>query len=274
MASGTVGRVAPSGPGRPDLGGVEEYARAVEAAAGHLAARAGDAGLSAAVPTCPRWRVADLLAHLGVVHRWATSHLRGGPEYQVSRTRVQSEVPPSELVGWFEAGAGDLVAALQAAPAELSAMVFLHDAPAPRLFWARRQAHETTVHSVDALAAALGRAPTAEESGIGTALALDGLDELLCGFVTRGRSKLRRQDGATLAVLPSDADRAWVLRLGEQVSTDRVGADDERCRGAGVRFRGTATQLYLGLWNRGTEVSADDPDLLADWHGRQRVRWS
>jgi len=41
------------------------------------------------------------------------------------------------------------------------------------------------------------------------------------------------------------------------------------------RATGTAAQLYLGLWNRGTEItSAGRTDVLDRWHRVQRVRWS
>ena len=59
-----------------------------------------------------------------------------------------------------------------------------------REFWARRQAHETTIHMVDAQAALLGHAPTSGEAALEVSLATDGLDELLRGFFTRGKSKL------------------------------------------------------------------------------------
>ena len=40
-------------------------------------------------------------------------------------------------------------------------------------------------------------------------------------------------------------------------------------------FGGTAAQVYLGLWNRGTEItSAGRTDVLDRWHRVQRVRWS
>ncbi len=35
------------------------------------------AGLEAPVPTCPDWTVLDLVAHQGMVHRWAGALVRG-----------------------------------------------------------------------------------------------------------------------------------------------------------------------------------------------------
>ncbi|MCZ9346869.1 maleylpyruvate isomerase N-terminal domain-containing protein, partial [Streptomyces sp. TRM76130] len=38
-----------------------------------LASAAEAAGSDAEVPHCPGWRVRDLVAHTGAVHRWAAS---------------------------------------------------------------------------------------------------------------------------------------------------------------------------------------------------------
>jgi uncharacterized protein (TIGR03083 family) len=253
----------------------QDHLEVVERSAGNLGTWAEDAGLDAPVPTCPRWTVADLVAHQGIVHRWAASNVRGQGPVSVPKEQVLREVPADRLLDWFADGTQGLVDALRAAPEDLSAMVFLKDAPPPKRFWARRQAHETTIHSMDALAARLRRVPRADETGVPAELALDGIDELLCGFVTRGRSKLSRQDGTSLLVAPTGADRSWVLHLDERIVTEvgaglsRGGEDPHH-----ERFRGTAQELYLGLWNRGAEIVSTDPDLLRDWHGRQRVRWS
>ena len=38
---------------------------------------ANRSGPDARVVTCPEWRIRDLVAHQGMVHRWATAILRG-----------------------------------------------------------------------------------------------------------------------------------------------------------------------------------------------------
>ena len=153
-------------------------------------------------------------------------------------------------------------------------MTFLNDAPPPREFWARRQAHETTIHMVDALAASLGRLPTSAEVDIGPRLATDGVDELLRGFFTRGRSKLFDGTEYSVAVVASDLDRLWILHVGERLTVEPDGgrADGHRVE---CTIRGTAAELYLALWNRGDEVGVEGrTDVLDRWRATQRIRWS
>lgn len=255
--------------------GFEEHVDVVRAAGERLAAQAEAVDLATAVPTCPRWTVADLLAHQTMVHRWAAAHLGAGdPDAVPSKTALLGSVP--DLRGHYREGLGLLLDALRAAPADLRAMTFLRDAPPPREFWARRQAHETTVHAVDAQAAALGRVPTALEvaaEGLTPEVALDGLDELVCGFVTRGRSKVVLDTPATVHVRPTDVDEEWTLEVASAITTThRPTTQDD---GDAV-LSGTGTQLYLGLWNRGDEVvgRGRGREVLAAWRDGQRVTWS
>lgn len=243
----------------------------IETAAASFTEHAGAAGLAAPVPTCPEWTVAGLLAHLGMVHRWATSHVRQDGADVPSGAEILDRVPHDRLWSWFRDGVQDLLLALRLADRDAPAMVFLNDPPAPIHFWARRQAHETTMHTVDALGAELGREPTAIEAGIAPDVALDGLDELLTGFFTRGRSRLAPLQPLTVAVLPSDSDRGWTVT----VADDRLRTARERSDDAQAAFHGTAAELYLGLWNRGSEIkSTGRPGVLETWRERQRIRWT
>ena len=151
------------------------------------------AGLDAPVPTCPEWTVLDLVAHQGMVHRWAAALVRGERPGDDAVAAYEAEGrAAADPVGWLADGALEVAAAVREAPEDRPALVFLNDAPAaPRAFWARRQCHETTIHAVDALSASLGRPPRASETWIDPVLARDGIDELLGGFLTRPRSRLR-----------------------------------------------------------------------------------
>ena len=140
-----------------------EHLDALETSGGRLADLALEAGLDVAVPTCPAWTTDALVAHQAMVHRWAAAHVRGDdPDVIPSQTEIRTTV--DDLVGYYRDGHGALLATFHDAAPDLEAMTFLKDAPAPRDFWARRQAHETTIHMIDALAAVLGRLPTAERS--------------------------------------------------------------------------------------------------------------
>ena len=148
--------------------------------------------------------------------------------------------------------------------------MFLNDAPPAKLFWARRQAHENTIHMVDAVSADVGRVPTAAEADIELDVALDGIDELLCGFFTRGKSRIFDGIEYDVDVVPVDSDRRWTLHVAERMTAVAVSAG-----GAHVRVSGPADAIYLALWNRGDEVEVTGDDGLLDrWRAAQRVRWS
>lgn len=227
------------------------------------------AGLDAPVPTCPAWDVRELVTHQGMVHRWAAANLRGEADHRTGDSTAAAAAA-DDLLGWFDAGVEQLIGAFRAAPEDVTAMVFLNDAPAPKRFWARRQAHETTIHGTDAVAARLGRWPDAGEAPVPADLAVDGIDELLCGFVTRGKGKLRPDGTITIGVTTTDTDHSWTVRAdGNSLATTPgpVGEVD-------AVLTGTAAQLYLGLWNRGDEIAATGrADALALWRDQVQVQW-
>lgn len=225
------------------------------------------AGPAAPVPTCPDWTVRDLVAHQGMVHRWAAALVRGERDVDPEAFEAAGRADPDPL-DWLAKGATELAEVLTAAPADLHAVVFLNDAPAPREFWARRQCHETTVHAVDALAAGLGRWPRPEETWIERDLALDGVDELLGGFLTRPGSRLRCEEDSVLVVSPDDAAEHWLVRLGSRPAvTERVAGPRPPDADVDWVLDGSAVELYLALWNRTRR------DGLDAWRERAAVTW-
>ncbi len=236
------------------------------------------AGLAAPVPTCPGWTVLDLVAHQGMVHRWATEVVRGVPRGQ---WRPDGQVEDegrraANVLDWFDEGLVELLNALARAPEDLAVFFFLKDAPRSREAWARRQCHETSIHAVDAMSARLGRMPVARETWIRPALAADGIDELLRGFVPRRSGTLRSERELTVLVRPSDVEQSWTMRIGPDPVVTERGLDGLGVNGIpDVTLEGTATALYLGLWNRGDEITGTgSEDFLAMWRARQRVGWS
>ncbi|QJS99949.1 maleylpyruvate isomerase family mycothiol-dependent enzyme [Streptomyces asoensis] len=221
-----------------------EFISALDQEGRSLASAAAEAGPDAKVPTCPDWQVRDLLRHTGAVHRWATSFVAEGD----SSFRPFDEPPELDgdaLLDWFREGHLRLVDTLSCAPADVRCWHFL-PAPSPLAFWARRQAHETAVHRVDA-ESARGRAPEEIARDIAAGFAADGIDELLRGFHARAKSRVRTDGPRVLRVRATDtADAVWTVRLSaEPPVTERNGEGDADCE-----VSGPAALLYLSLWNR------------------------
>ncbi|WP_337822197.1 maleylpyruvate isomerase family mycothiol-dependent enzyme [Amycolatopsis sp. A1MSW2902] len=252
---------------------ISDQLNALQSAGERLAVAAQSAGLGASVPSCPGWTVRDLLFHTSAVHRWAAAAVREArlqppPNVGGDPLRDAEHRPPDdELVGWFADGHTSLVKTLRDAPADVECWSFL-TATSPLSFWVRRQTHETTVHRVDAELAARELTP------IDPAVAVDGIDELLTGFAPLTHWNLHSEQARTMSVQTTDVAAAWHLTIGtEPVVSERV---DENC-GADAALRGTATQVYLALWNRtsfDTPDSAGDAELLGKWPELLRVRWS
>ncbi|MFI0938148.1 maleylpyruvate isomerase family mycothiol-dependent enzyme [Streptomyces sp. NPDC021020] len=209
-----------------------------------LADAAAEAGEHAPVPTCPGWTTGDLVRHTSTFHRWAARIVAERLHGPVPEDPMPAEPVGEALLPWFREGHGELVRTLRAAGQETDCWVFLPSpAPSPVAFWARRQAHETAVHRVDAESARGG-----ELSPLEPEFAADGIDELLTGFHARARSRVRTERPRVLQVRPTDTDAAWTVRLTADApprterSVDDAPADCE--------LTGPAQDLYLMLWNR------------------------
>ncbi|MEU9292505.1 maleylpyruvate isomerase family mycothiol-dependent enzyme [Streptomyces sp. NPDC048266] len=281
---------------------ITEHIDALEAAGRGLAEAAEAAGPDAEVPTCPGWRVRDLLRHTTMVHRWATTHVaEGHTTYQPGDG--EPALDGGELLAHYREGHAGLVAALRAAPETLECWTFL-PAPSPLAFWARRQTHETTVHRADAESAL-----TAGPGPVDPRVAADGIDELLRGFHGRDRSRVRTPEPRTLRVRATDTGDVWTVRLSatEPPRTEREarpaggvagagGVGVVRGAGAGsesagasasvgaaapasavTELSGPADRLYLTLWNRlpaDAVTLAGDEELARLWRETSGITWS
>jgi uncharacterized protein (TIGR03083 family) len=251
-----------------------------------LAVRADQAGLAAAVPSCPSWQVKDLLRHTGYVHRWAARHITECPREVIdgpSETEIlRGGATDPDLLDWFRAGHAALVETLTAADPAVDCATFMA-APSPLAFWGRRQAHETAIHRADAERAAAATPDYPPE------FAADGIDELITGFGARRKYQPQPQaapasDEGLLRVVTTDTGDAWSieLRQGRLQPRRETGADAANGArgqdGAGCTVIGPASGLYLYLWNRIGATEADiaitgDPALLASWLAAVKVRW-
>lgn len=207
-----------------------------------------------------RWKVRDVAAHLGGVHRWATRIVT--TRSMDGSSFVKSKLDGDELCEWFDAGVEELLDAFRAND---------RDAPCPNFnpgsvktigWWSRRQMHETTVHRWD-----VERALDCT-TAIDPTVAADGIDEYLDVFVrTRGKQTL-------IAPLILDAirpPRAWTLT--PSARPGRVDIAAGRSLDVKAELSGRAEHLLLALWGRLTLSEAGltvigDPDIAASLTGR------
>lgn len=213
----------------------------------------------APVPSCPDWLVRDLVRHTGWVHRWAGLMIsEGRTDPPSNRQEIIPRGWPSDpgLAGWLREGHERLVTTLENAPADLRCWT-ITNAPGPRDFWARRQAHETAIHRVDAELAA------GTVTGFEPMHASDGIDELLVWFIGRpGRSPSAPEE-MTLGVFATDVDRGWTAVFGPETARGHRGLADADCT-----VSGPAADLYPYLWNRtplGNLQVEGDPAVLEQW---------
>lgn len=247
---------------------IDRHVEALSVAAERMDELIPTAALDASVPPCPEWVVRDLIRHLGGIHRWAATFVREGRTEPI-RLDLEDLVggwpDDAELARWFNEGHRSLVEELAGAPEDLVCFTFL-EAPSPLQMWARRQAHETSIHRID-LESAVGRV-----TGFPADVACDGIDELLTAFITRPGRGPRSDAPTSLAIQPTDADAAWTVSF-----------DDESCRTvrslepADSVAVGTGADLYAWLWNRPSPGSVEvngHPAPARAWQETMHVRWS
>ncbi len=231
-------------------------------------------GLEVNIDTCPGWNMRDLVRHLSEIHLWAAAHVaRRATKMWVDDLAELSESWPDlavfwpnddDLIDYYLQTNANLVRELESAPADVEAMTFL-PAPSPLAMWARRQAHEISIHRFDAQNAA------GATSGFDGALASDGIDELLTAFAPRATT-FPIENTKTMVVHATDTNDRWHITMGPN------GIAAFRGEGpADVTLTGRAADLYLTVWNRGDDSAievAGDRDLLETWHNKHRIRWS
>lgn len=241
------------------------------------AARRGpwDAG----VPGCPGWDLRDLVRHLSEIHLWAAANVaqRPGATLDLDDRSDLTESWPDlavfwpdddELVDHYLATNANLVRALESAPPDLSVPTFL-PAPSPLAMWARRQAHETSIHRFDAESA------TGTVTGFDPLLAADGVSELLYGFYRNVQRTNDRQfpieTAGTMHIHARDTGDHWYMAIGPSgmARIDPTGAPE-------LTVTGTASDLYVSLWNRADDShlsATGDRRLLDAWHAFTGIRW-
>lgn len=257
---------------------IEEHIAIVEQEGKRFADESRASGLDSEVPPCPGWDVRDLVRHLGMIHLWAAGHIAFPHEEKGAETEAEEHEEfagywpelgifwpeDDDLIDWYLRTNANLVSALKSAPEDLEAWTFL-PAPSPRAMWARRQAHEISVHRWDAESAGAGG------TGFDQVFADDGIDEILAGFAPR-KQEFPVEEAHTMLVRTSDTGSQWHVTMApDGISTSRgVGPAD-------VTLSGSASDLYLAMWNRGDDslITVEGDQAVFDiWHGNYHIRWS
>jgi uncharacterized protein (TIGR03083 family) len=215
---------------------------------------AASMGLDDDVPACDGWTVADLVHHISrvyvrVAHIASTRATEAPPDAFV--------VPDGDPVEVLRDVLDDVVSALSECDADTPIWNWSNTTPHVAMFWARRMAHESSVHRFDAQAAHGVMQPIDAE------LASDGIDELIDVMAPRVYSR----DGVTgptgtVRMQSSDGD-TWLLRL-EPDGPHRI----EVLNAPDVVVSGTSNALLLAAYSRidwtALELSGD-ADLLKQW---------
>lgn len=242
-----------TGPDRPTS---SDYRRWIEADA-RLLLDAARSAPGAAVPTCPGWAARDVVDHVGSVYAHKVACIRLG------RRPAEKDLPDvpdddDDLFAWFHQQLAELVHELQSRDPAAPAWTWFDDDQTVG-FWARRMAHETAIHRVDAELAA-DSAPTAHDE----ALALDGVDELLGTFLASDDvlASDARDTGSAGSLLVEAPQRRWLLELPDGGNKATALAQPVA---ADAHVTGSAQDLYRGLWNRPTAeplVRQGDAEVL------------
>jgi hypothetical protein len=213
---------------------------------------AGGLGLDAQIPTLD-WDVAGLLHHISNVYAFATCVV----STRATERPERPGLPDGDPLEVFAQALEELIAALKDCDAETPVWNWADSEPDLAAFWARRMAHESSVHRFDAQTAHGVVQPIDAE------LAGDGLDELVDVVVPRVYKRDAISGPSGTMALDSSDDGTWCLEL-QAGGVHRL----DVLRDPVVTVRGTTSALLLATYSRVPWTSLDtegDTDVLAAW---------
>ena len=237
----------------PDLSA--SFIPSIESDAAVMISIASTTPLDRPVPSCPGWTIEDLIVHTGIVHRHKTIILADD---------WREESPPQppgpgdqDIVEWFADGVVAMIDTMRSIDLAQPRWTWCsHDHAATG--WVRRMAHETAIHTADAILAA-GEVPMLD-----SALAIDGVDEILDEMMVGAPSwgELAPQPGV---IELRTGSRTWTLGRatvsGTSPASGTTFTDLPALRWADeapdVRVASDPSTLDLWLWGRG-ELGSDD----------------
>ena len=223
---------------------------------------AARSGMGREVPSCPGWRVEQLVAHLTDVHYFwgqvAEKHY--GDYKQVTPVEISRNPDP---IARFEEEADRLIRVLEASNEDIPVWTWSWDKTIG--FVKRRMAHETSVHRWDCESASSQAAP------INETLAEDGVAEIADTFFPTSAGEAHHAElggDGSIVRLRCEPGRTWDVRLGAQV-VETLGAEEAADPSAVIS--GSPSDLVLLFWRRKSldEVTVEGDRKAAE----QLVGW-
>lgn len=215
----------------------DRYLAALESD-GALVLDAARIDVTAPVPGCPGWLLADLLGHLGRVYRSVTAHVAGRATEMIPGDRIAKPPEGDAVVEFCSTGLAEVLDALRGIGVDEPVWSWSDDHTGG--FYLRRMANETAVHRWDAQSAVGDPDPIEAE------LASDGVDEMLTvvlPFATRRWSP--PLPSGSIHLHRTDGDGEWLAAFVDGVLEVRR----EHAKGD-VAVRAGASDLVLALWER------------------------
>lgn len=217
--------------------------RAAIAADAARIAELADSHFDTPVPSCPGWDIARLGGHIGRVHRMTIGVMTNTVDgFAHPDSMEKPPADPRAIPDFVRRGAAELDTLLATRDPESPCWNFLNE-PMHAYFWFRRQAHETAVHRWDA-----ENAITPQKVGwaVDPVLAVDGVDEYWVMARERLLPARKVADlGGSLHLHATDTVGEWMIEVNDGV----LRVDHGHGKGTAA-VRGTASDLFLGLWGR------------------------
>ncbi|MFF3087106.1 maleylpyruvate isomerase family mycothiol-dependent enzyme [Streptomyces nojiriensis] len=196
-----------------------------------------------AVPPCPGWTVADLVRHLGGVHRYLVYVLRErltAPPDPAGLTLPEAPADPDGLTDWFAQGARELAGLFHELGPETAVWTWSVEQTAG--FWLRMQLIELAVHRWDAESA------TGTPGRLDPDVAADAVTQTIevMAPARRGWQQAPPGTGQRYRFRRTDGPESWTVVF----SGDQVLLEPGSTAPADVEASGTASDLALFLWRR------------------------
>ncbi|MFC0439556.1 maleylpyruvate isomerase N-terminal domain-containing protein [Kutzneria buriramensis] len=210
------------------------------------------AGPDIPIATCPDWRMEDLVVHVVGVYDFILRAMEGE---QAKFERSSGSWP--ELLAHLEDVVPTLLQRLRDGDPDQQVWTS-RDKPTDLRSMARRLAHETAIHRLDA-DSAVKDLPTLV---YGTEFAADGVDEFVNAMLPAITERRPPTVAGTVLYHAADAGQIWQVQvdIGTPVAPTEPGA----AVNADVSVVGTADAVYRSVWGRpSTAVVSGDRSVLA-----------